>query len=61
MRRCERRDRDRVWHHVPFSSSGVARTSIVFDKTTPDEDFFLVELPKTYRLKVKVDISTIKA
>jgi len=37
-----------VWHHAPLAVGETCNVFVVFDRTTPEKDFFLVELEKTF-------------
>jgi len=37
-----------VWHHAPLALTETCNVFVVFDQSTPEKDFYLVELEKTF-------------
>ncbi len=44
-----------VWHHAPLTKEEVTRTFVVFQSTTPEEDFFMVDLADDYDCYLSVE------
>jgi ureidoglycolate hydrolase len=37
-----------VWHHAPLALKEACNVYVVFDKTTPEKDFYYVDLEKQF-------------
>jgi len=37
-----------AWHHAPLAIKEACNVYVIFDKTTPDKDFYYVDLNKTF-------------
>ena len=37
-----------VWHHAPLAVKETCNVYVIFDKTTPDKDFYYADLNKTF-------------
>ncbi|MDR1929729.1 MAG: ureidoglycolate lyase [Treponema sp.] len=37
-----------VWHHAPLALKEACNVYVIFDKTTPDKDFYYVDLAKQF-------------
>lgn len=37
-----------AWHHAPLAVNETCNTYVIFDRTTPDKDFFYVDLEETF-------------
>jgi ureidoglycolate hydrolase len=45
-----------VWHHAPLALNEACNVYIIFDKTTPDKDFYYVDLAKQFNFNWEVDL-----
>lgn len=37
-----------VWHHAPLAVKEICNVYVIFDKTTPEKDFYYTDLNKTF-------------
>ena len=37
-----------IWHHAPLAKKKTCNVYVIFDKTTPEKDFYYVDLDKTF-------------